>query len=274
MSFRRAFLAFAASTAASASAQAQDSRQIEIGYEISYAGLPGFRIDVNARFDGQSYDIETSTFKEGLVRALTINYSGRNRAWGGFTAQGARPTAGSLSIVVGDKPRTWAAEYRAGGAPKETHSPEWKPRPDQTIPDADRVGSLDPLSAALTVGFAGDAACDRTVPSNDGKRRIDVVLRKLRTEPAAASGIAGARGDVLVCSITTKRVSGEFYDAPKEAEAERERPMLIWLARFDHTSIRYPGKLEAETGFGTLRGKILWFRERPMTQQESEAMRK
>ena len=154
----------------------------------------------------------------------------------------------------------------------ETHNPAWKPPPPQAIPERDRVGSLDPLSAALTAGMAGDAACDRTLPTNDGKRRIDVILRKLRTEPAAASGIAGARGDVLVCTITTRRVSGEFYDAAKEAESQR--PVRIWLAHLDDTPFRYPARLEADTGFGTAHGRMLWFRERPLSPQEAQAMRR
>ena len=264
MSFRRAFMAFALCVAGPAVASAQDARQVEIGYEITFAGISGFRIDVTARFNGSAYDVESSTFKDGMLRAVTMNYQGRNRAWGGFSPRGAQPISGSLSIVVGDKPRTWLAKYGAGGNVEETHNPPWKPQPWQTIPDKDRVGSLDPLSAALTVGFAGDNACDRTLPVNDGKRRINVMLHKLRMEPAAASGIPGAQGDVLVCQIYTKRVSGEFDEAPKEAETERERPITIWLARFDQSQVRYPGRMEAQTGFGTIRGKILWFRERPL----------
>ena len=54
--------------------------------------------------------------------------------------------------------------------------------------------------------------------SNDGKRRIDVLFRKIGMELAAATGIPGAIGDVLVCEIYTKRVAGEFDEAPKEAE--------------------------------------------------------
>jgi hypothetical protein len=267
-------LGFVAFLAVPVAAAAQEARQVEIGYEITYAGLAGFRIDVNARFNGATYDVETSTFKNGVLRAVTMNYAGRNRAWGGFSAQGARPSAGSLAIVVGDATRTWTAQYGAGGALKEAHNPQWKPQPQQAIPDSDKQGSLDPLSAALTAGLAGDAACDRTLPSNDGKRRIDIILRKVRTESAAASGIAGAQGDVLVCDITTKRVSGEFYDAPKEAEAERERPVRIWLAHLDNTPMRYPAKLEAEMAIGTVRGRLLWFRERAMTQEEAQAMRR
>lgn len=261
--------------AAQSAAQSVTSgaRQVDIAYEITFAGLSGFRIDLAARFNGSSYDIETRTFKEGILRAVTMHYDGRNRAWGGFSPQGAQPTAGSLSIIVGDKPRTWVAQY-AGGMVQEQHSPAYKPSPQNAISEEQRRGSLDPLSAGLSVGMAGDAACDRTVPINDGKRRIDAIIRKVGTESAAKSGIPGAQGEVLVCEIFTRRVAGEFDTAPKEAETERERPMRIWLARLDQSQMRYPAKLEAQTGFGTIRGRILSFRERPMTQDESQAMRK
>jgi len=274
MRFRRAFIVLAACLTPPAVAAAQDARQVDIAYEITFAGISGFRIDVTARFNGSNYDVETTTFKEGVLKAVTMNYVGRNRAWGGFTARGAQPSAGSLSISVDGKPRTWLAQYGAAGFLQEVHTPVWKPTPQQTISDADRKDSLDPLSAALSVGFAGDAACDKTVRSNDGKRRIDVLFRKIGMEPAAATGIPGAIGDVLVCEIYTKRVAGEFDEAPKEAETERERPIKIWLARFDNTQIRYPGKLEAQTLFATIRGRILSFRERPLTPAEAEAIRR
>src|SRR5215831_4929816 len=128
MRIRRAIAGFALCLASGAAAAAQDSRQVEVGYEITYAGMAGFRIDVTARFNGGNYDVETNTFKNGILRAVTINYSGRNRSW--------------------------AAQYGAGGALSEKHMPEWKPAPHQAIPEQDRVGSLDPLSAALMAGFA------------------------------------------------------------------------------------------------------------------------
>jgi hypothetical protein len=259
---------------APATTLAQDTRQVEVGYEITFAGFAGFRIDFTARFNGPNYDVESHTFKEGLLRALTIHYDGRNRAWGSFGPQGAQPTGGSLSIIVGNKPRTWFVQYGADGVLREKHDPPWQPQPWQTIPDDIRQHSLDPLSGALSVGMSGDAACEQTVPSNDGKRRIDVLLHKVGTEPAATAGVPGAQGDLLVCEVHTKRIAGEFYDAPQEAESKREAPMRLWLARLDQTQIRYPAKLEAKTGFGTIRGKLLYFRERPLTEQERAAMQR
>ena len=95
MRFRRAFIVLAACLTPPAVAAAQDARQVDIAYEITFAGIAGFRIDVTARFNGSNYDVETSTFKEGMLKAVTMNYFGRNRAWGGFTTRGAQPTAGS-----------------------------------------------------------------------------------------------------------------------------------------------------------------------------------
>ena len=242
-------------------ATAQQARQVEASYDITFLGFTGFRIDFSGMFSGGTYDVQSHTFKEGMMRAVTIHYDGRNRAVGIFGPHGSIPIGGSLSLVVGDKPRVWVAQYGPGGTLQETHTPEWKPQPDQIIPEDKRTGSLDPLSAAMSVGAAGDAACDRTVPSNDGKRRIDVILKKVGTESAAASGVPQAKSDLLICDIYTKRVAGEFHDAPKEAESERERPMRIWLARLDDSPFRYPVKLEASTGFGTIRGRLLKFQE-------------
>jgi hypothetical protein len=274
MTFRRALIAFALCSGLPAAALAAEARQVEVGYAITYLGFTGFRINFTARFNDHRYDIESHTFKEGLIKAVTINYDGRNRAWGGFAPQGARPAGGSLSIVVGDKPRSWLVQYGPRGALQERSEPAWNPPPHKAIPEDKREGSLDPLSAAIQVAMAGDAACDRTVPSNDGKRRIDVVLTKIGTESAATAGVPDAKGDLLVCSVYTRRVAGDFDDAPKEAESKRERPMKLWFARLDDTSFRYPAKLEAETGFGTIYGKLLYFRERPLTKEEKIAMQR
>jgi hypothetical protein len=258
--------------AAAQEAFSSAARQVEVGYTITYLGFTGFRIDFTGRFDGNRYDADSHTFKEGLIKAVTINYDGRNRAWGSIGPAGEQPAGGSLSIMVSRTPRTWLAQYGPGGALAETHTPPWKPRPDQAIPDKDRNGSLDPLSAALSVGIRGAAACDQPVPSNDGKRRIDVILKKVGTEPAATAGVPGARGDLLVCQIYTKRVSGEFDDAPEEAESKREEPMKVWFARLDDSPFYYPAKLEAKQTIGTIHGTMMFFRERPLTDSEKAAM--
>jgi hypothetical protein len=260
MSFRTA-LAVAALCCVAPNAIAQTARQIEAGYEITFVGMAGFRIDFSAKYSGNRYDFESHVYKEGILKALTMQYEGRNRAFGGFAPQGAAPASGSLSLVIGGQPRTWLAQYGAGGMVTQTFNPEWKPAPKQVISDSQRLASLDPLSAAISVGAAGDAACDRTVALNDGKRRTDVILKKVGTESPQAAGVPEAKGDLLICDIYTKRVAGEFDEAQEETETDRERPMRVWLAHMDDTPFRYPVKLEAKTFFGTIRGRLLFFRD-------------
>jgi hypothetical protein len=260
MNIRRALGLFGLCVAAPLPTHAQ-SRVVEAGYEITFAGFSGFRIEFTAHIDGERYDVDSHTYKVGVMKTVTMHYEGLNRAWGILTSAGARPSGGSLSIVVDGKPRTWLAQYQADGSIEETHTPPYKPEPKDVIPDDKKLGSLDPLTATISAVVAGDNACDRPVPSNDGQRRIDVILTKIRTERAETSEVAGAKGDVLVCDVYTKRVAGLFYEPQNEAETDNQRPMRLWLARFDDTPFRYPGRLEAHTFFGTIRGRLLYFRE-------------
>jgi hypothetical protein len=260
MRFRTA-LAILALCCTAPDAFAQTTRQIQAGYEITFVGMAGFRIDFTARYTGSRYDIESHVFKEGILKAMTMQYEGRNRALGGFLPQGMQPSSGSLSLAVGGQPRTWLAEYGPGGLTSQAFNPEWKPLPKQVIPPDKVHASLDPLSAAISVGAAGDAACDRTVPTNDGKRRTDIILKKVGTESPQVAGVPQAKGDLLVCDIYTKRVAGDFPDEQEEAETDSQRPMRVWLARMDDTQLRYPAKLEAKTFFGTIRGRTLYFHD-------------
>jgi hypothetical protein len=279
MKIGRAFAAFAWCGGAlwagvPTTAAAQNSFEVEIGYAITYLGFTGFRIDFAGRFDGSSYDADSHTFKEGLIKAVTINYEGRNRASGHYGPAGMVPSGGSLSIVVGRDPRTWLAQYAPDGTISEKHTPPWKPLPNQVIPDKDRNGSLDPLNAAISVGMKGPAVCNQTVPSNDGKRRIDVILKKVGTESAATAGVPTARGDLVVCEIYTKRVSGQFDDESQESEGEakRDAPMKVWFARLGDSPFVYPARLEAKQTIGTIHGDLTYFRERPLTDAEKAAM--
>lgn len=260
MSFRCALAAIALCVGVPMGADAQERRHVELGYEITFAGFSGFRIDVVIDFDGSSYDIRSHAFKEGTLKALTLRYEGRNRAWGHLVPGGAHPAGGSLAIAVQGKTRTWLAQYGPGGTVQEEGKSDWTVRPGKEIPEDKRNGSFDPLSGGMFVAAAGDQACNRVVPTNDGHRRIDVVLQQIRTDTPAAAGLPQLKDDLLVCTVYTKRIAGEFWDSPEEAESEKERPMTLWFAKLEGTPLRYPVKLEAKGGFGTIRGKVLHLR--------------
>ena len=152
----------------------------------------------------------------------------------------------------------------------------------QDVPgDLVRVGPGEPHAVEGDVGAFGQPANANALWARAsaraelaGKRRIDVHLRKIRTETPAQAGLPQARGDVLVCEIYSKRIAGQFFDTEDEAEAKREQPMVMWLAHLDDSPFVYAAKLEAKTGFGTIRGKLLNFQVRPMTPEEKAAMQR
>ena len=216
MSFRRAFSAFAVSLAVPAAATGP-GRAPDRGRLRDHLRR---HLRLSHRLHGplqrrNATTSKASTFKEGALKAMTMHYDGRNRAWGGFSAQGARPSAGRC--------RSWWATRRAPGSPstapaascRRPSQPVWKPTPQQVIPEStSRARSIRCRRRSASAWPATPPATSRCA-SNDGKRRIDIILRKIGMEPAASTGIAGAQGDVLVCEIYTKRVSGEFDDAPQ-----------------------------------------------------------
>ena len=196
MSFRRALLDLALVLRRTRRAMAQRARQVEVGYEITFLGFTGFRIDFSGTLQRHHLRHQSHTFKEGMLRAVTMHYDGRNRAWGGFRRRARMPNGGSLSIMVGDKPRTWLAQYGAGrlGA-GDPHSGMEAARRSRRSPTDKRL-----RFARSAVGGAHRSARRATrratapCPSNDGKRRIDIILKKIGTEPAATAGVPRAPG--------------------------------------------------------------------------------
>ena len=85
----------AASTAAFAQ---DDARKVETGYEITFAGFTGFRIDFTGRFNGAAYDVASHTFKEGLLSAVAHDLVLR-----GLDIRRSTGGGGSLMMVDGDR---------------------------------------------------------------------------------------------------------------------------------------------------------------------------
>ena len=166
MRFRRAFIALAACLTPPAVAAAQDARQVDIAYEITFAGISGLphrrhrplqRLELRRRdqhLQGRRAEGRHHELRRPQPRLGRLHDPGR--------ATDARDRCRSASTA--SRAPGWRSTAPRASCRRPT-IPVWKPTPQQTISDADRKDSLDPLSAALSVGFAGDAACDKTVRS-------------------------------------------------------------------------------------------------------------
>ena len=74
MRFRRALIGLAMCCAAPNAVLAQSARAVELSYEITFLGLTGFRIDFSGRFTGNGYDVQSHTFKQGLIKVRPASW--------------------------------------------------------------------------------------------------------------------------------------------------------------------------------------------------------
>ena len=177
-----------------------------------------------------------------------MNYVGRNRAWGGFSPQGARPSAGSLSIMVGDTPRTWLAQYGAGGFLQETHTPVWKPDAAAGDPRRRQAG----LARSAVGGAQRRPRRRRRLrPAGADQRRQAPHRHHVPQDRHGArrdDGHSRARKATCWCA----RCTPSACPASSTTRPRRPRPSASGRSRSGSPAstrrqIRYPGKLEAQT---------------------------
>ena len=73
-------------------------------------------------------------------------------------------------------------------------------------------------------------------------------------------------------ALFARQPFGRFDRDRASRNLVRRGRRAMCVARLDDTPFRYPVRLEAKTGFGTIRGKTLFFRERPLTDEEKASM--
>ena len=141
--------------------------------------LPGFagfpHRHQRRALDGSRYDIESNTFKEGMLRAVTIHYDRPQPRLGRFLAAG-HPAHWRVASARGRRQDPHMAHsIRPGGPLQETAQSGLANPFDQTIPEeqaARYTRSVD--GRILWVGFGGRRGVQSRIDRrpSDGKRRL------------------------------------------------------------------------------------------------------
>ncbi len=110
--------------------------------------------------------------------------------------------------------------------------------------------SVDPLSAVIVpVAEPSAAACDRTIPVYDGRRRYDFVMSFDSMSPLEQS--KGYSGPAVRCNAILRPVAG--YKRKTMREMRRDpMPITVWLAPVDGADALVPARIEVATPIGTL----------------------
>jgi hypothetical protein len=189
---------------------AQAQGRLEASYTISVARIPIGKVTAQADIGDARYDMSISGRASGLMRVVA---SGE----GSLSANGAvadgRPTpAEFVARTTTDDVALDVKLTIEDGNVATLAASEPPASPDRIeVTEAHRKGIVDPLTALLIpVGANGDrlddAACQRTLPIFDGRRRFDLKLAFKRMDKGKAD--KGYAGPIVVCAVTLMPIAG------------------------------------------------------------------
>ncbi len=255
-----------------AAAQPREAVAIDLDFDVRVAGVRAFSTSSQIRLDGNAYAVDTSFRKEGVVAALTQTFNGRNRVTGQMANGRLLPRTG-LSVIETRSTRTWEVRYRGDGGFSEVNNPEHAPKPERVVTAAQKQGAFDPLTAGVLGAFGDGEPCGRTYPIFDSRRRFNIELRKVGTVRLDPREVPNAEGDAIICQAFMHKVAGYAPDNRDDDENNRNPPKL-YLAKLKGAPGWLPVKLEMQTSFGALVGKLNKATVRPMTDTERSAFRR
>lgn len=196
-------------SAAAASAQ-PTAGEVSLSFDMYGGGLYLASFDALAQTDDESYSIVVDGRTRGL---LTLMGDWRARASAvGSIDDGLDADWFQLNIYESDEISTLRLDYLADGRVETIRRPHQDLIAD--VPQADRAGTLDPISALIGASMTlGDAlACPADQQIFDGMRRYDVLFEAVGIEAIDGSSVDGFVGDAMHCRMRVEPVSGHWRD--------------------------------------------------------------
>ena len=235
--------------------QAKEPTELTAYYEFFVGGFRIAEVSLKASANDRDYEAQSSVVTRGVLEVLLRGRSasraaGKRGAFGqlvptGFTTRYSSRT-GEQTIRIGYE----------GASPKSViFKPEATDARDHAA-IADRVGSLDPLSAAVAALMPTTSTdlCNRTIPIFDGKRRFDIIF--LPPDPERFNDSAPTpkwKRPLTRCLGVYERISGFGKDAIK---SERYFPFDIWFEDSGNgvfRAVRLAGRTKLGFAIGNLR---------------------
>jgi hypothetical protein len=207
------------------------ARQLKVDYSVSIRGFPVGHAKLRANVDGGRYAVSLLGRVSGLVR-LFANIKAEAQADG--TIGEDRPLAREYQHewVEDGETETVAMHYSGRGVDEIDLDPPIR-RPERYVPvtDEQKADALDLVSAFLwpSPGGATPAACDRTLPLIDGKRRFDIDFAFNRTDFFVVRR-GRERHKAVVCSIRYRPVAGHRIDKKNDGFLSESGDMEVWLS--------------------------------------------
>jgi hypothetical protein len=254
---RRLVVAGAALTLVVAAAtpdQARAQAKLEASYTISVARIPIGNVTASVEVAAGEFTVSMSGRAAGLMRVLT---SGE----GSLTAHGiikdGRPSSASYTSKTTSDDDTLDVKMAIEDGRVTALAASAPPPSDDRVPltEAHRRDIVDPLTAILipsaeTGEGLSAAACQRTLPIFDGRRRYDLKLAYKRMDRVRAE--KGYAGPVVVCAITLAPIAGYRTSSTLAKYLADGRDIEIALAPIAGTRLLAPFRVSVANMLGNL----------------------
>jgi hypothetical protein len=160
-----------------------------------------------------------------------------------------------------NKPKITRLHFDGKGGVTPGFDPPNTDKDREEVTDAQRLNSLDPVTAGLQMlgHIAVQKSCAIPVPIFDGKRRFDIIGRDGAIEDVSDDDYGVYTGKARTCHADFKMISGEWKDREHakfwqktETEPGRE-PFHIWLASVAPGLPEIPVRMES----GSIAGLVI-----------------
>jgi hypothetical protein len=249
----RAIVGALAILAAGASARADDEpHRFGLSYDVQLTGIPVMSLDVQALLAPDRYAVRTYLFTFGVLDWL-FRFRNEFASDGVIAGERVKPARYTALGMWRGSTRAVDMTYGDGGALDIAIRPDARDDDRDPVPEAMRLGTLDPLSALVLTNLGRAAAgggaggpCPGMAPIFDGRRRYNVKLELVGPDVLEAGSGGIAVGPAIKCLLSVEPIAGYQKSRPQQ----KRPPSELWFQRLHDDRIWVPVRIQGDSFFG------------------------
>ena len=199
-----------------------ETAPLKLRYDVYARGFPVLSLDFRLAESATAYEVTGTVRAQGLLGALS-DFTLHTESRGAVAGEKLRPSMHDNESRARRKERRAHLDFRRDGTVVAALTPA--DDPDHRLPTAEEVvGSVDPLTAILTIGHvvAQSGSCRAKVAVYDGRRRYDLVLTEDRPERAEH----GSSAELRRCALDLVKLAGFTSDRNRPPRIEHGK---VWI---------------------------------------------
>src|SRR5690348_5451615 len=199
-----------------------ETAPLSLRYDVYARGLPFLGLDFRLHESAVAYEVSGTVRAQGVLGAVS-DFTLHTESRGTITAEKLRPSMHDNASRARRKERRAHLEFRRDGSVIAALTPA--DDPDHRLPTAEQVvGSVDPLTAILTIGdvVARSGSCQAKVAVYDGRRRYDLVL----SDDGPARAEHGQSAELRRCALDLVKLAGFTSDRNRPPRIEHGK---VWI---------------------------------------------